>query len=164
MGRYHGPVRIWLPFVLIGAGLLACSPDTPDQAPPDAAQLDPLERTASLTDLQGEVRVKRAGAPEWQPASEGMQLAVNDKVRTQRNSYATIRFEEGGVMRLEPESLVAVTDLTVERRDQVRRSTFTLMEGRVEAELDSLTKEGSEFRIKTPTAQTSVVRREVSFQ
>jgi hypothetical protein len=157
-------VRRLLPIVLIAAGLLACSDPAPDPQPPDAAGPGPVERTASLSDLQGEVRVKRAGAPEWQAASEGMLLAIDDKVRTQRNSFATIRFEEGGVMRLEPESLVAVTDLTVERRDQVRRSTFTLMEGRVEAELDSLTKEGSEFKIKTPTAQTSVVRREVAFQ
>jgi len=161
---YHEAVKSLIPFALAAAWLVACSSPAPEHQPPDAAQLDPIQRMASLTQLEGEVRVKRAGAPEWLAASEGMQLAINDKVRTLRNSFATIRFEEGGVMRLEPESLVAVTDLAVERRNQVRRSTFTLMQGRVEAELDALTQEGSEFKIKTPSAQAAVVRREVSFQ
>ena len=110
------------------------------------------------------MKVKRSGAPDWLAASVGMQLAINDKVRTQRASFATIRFDQGGHMRLEPESLVAVTDLRIERRNQTRRSTFTLMQGRVEAELDALTRKGSEFKIKTPSAQASVVRREVTFQ
>lgn len=144
--------------------LIGCSSQAPERQAPDAARLDPIQRTANLTQLEGDVRVKRAGAPAWKTADEGMQLAINDKVRTLRNSFVTIRFEEGGVMRLEPESLVAVTDLTVERRNQVHRSAFTLMKGRVEAELDTLSQEGSQFKIKTPTAQAAVMHREVSFQ
>jgi len=57
-----------------------------------------------------------------------------------------------------------VTDLRLEPRNQARRSTFTLMEGSVEAELDPLGAEGADFRIRTPSAEASVARREVSFQ
>jgi hypothetical protein len=116
-----------------------------------------------LTEVEGQVRVKPSGAPDWRPATAGMELSINDKVRTQRDSFATIQFDEGGLMRLEPESLVAVTDLRIEQQNQIRRSTFTLMEGRVEAELELL-EQDSEFKIKTPAAEASVLRREVSFQ
>lgn len=142
----------------------ACSAELDRPRPADGGALPTIQRTARLVQVEGDVRVKPSGAPDWRPAMLGQELAVNDKLRTQRDSFATIQFEEGGVMRLEPESLVAVTDLRIEQRDQIRRSTFTLMEGRVEAELDSLDQEDSEFKIKTPTAEASLARREVAFQ
>ena len=153
-------------YIALALGLLsaACSQERDVPAGTDASRPGVAKRTATLVEVEGEVRVKRSGEPDWGPAVVGMELATNDKVRTQRDSFATIRFEEGGTMRLEPESLVAVTDLRIERRNQMRRSTFTLMEGRVEAELEALDEDGSEFKIKTPSAQASVVRREVSFQ
>jgi hypothetical protein len=156
-------LRFFAGFTL-GLMFAACNGEPQSAFHADAAVETIAQRTAELTEVEGAVKVKRSGTPDWLAASAGMQLAINDKVRTQRASFATIRFDQGGHMRLEPESLVAVTDLRMERRNQTRRSTFTLMQGRVEAELDALTRKGSEFKIKTPSAQASVVRREVTFQ
>jgi len=149
---------------------LACAgertaPPPPDGGPAPDGELAPAaKRTATLIHLQGEVHVKRPGMPDWERAAPGLELQVQDKVRTLRDAFATIQFEHGGLLRLEPESLISVTDLQLEPRSQARRSTFTLMEGSVEAELDPIETEGSEFRIRTPSAEASVARREVSFQ
>ena len=125
---------------------------------------DTSRRGSSLTFVQGEVRVKRSGDANWRTAQPGLELAINDKVRTQRNAFATIEFQRGGQLRMQPESLVAVTDLRLEVRTRSNRSTFTLEAGQVEAELDALEQKESEFRIRTPSAEASVMRREVSFQ
>ncbi len=114
--------------------------------------------------LEGEVRVKRSGDTEWQSAQRGMQLSINDKIRTQRGGFATIEFQRGGQLHMQPESLVAVTDLRLDAHTQARRSTFTLEAGQVEAELDAITHKDAEFRIRTPSAEASVIRREVAFQ
>jgi len=121
-------------------------------------------RTARLTFVEGEVRIRRPADVDWTPARAGSELAINDKIRTLRDSFATVEFEEGGSLRIGPESLVKVTDLRLEPENQARRSAFTVVEGRVEAEVDPLKNPGSEFKIKTPSAEASVVRREVSFQ
>jgi hypothetical protein len=169
IGAPRRPARAWL-LVPLSAGLLFACTDRPpaprpDAGPaPDGVAAPPAKRTATLIHLQGEVHVKRPGAPDWQAATPGMELLVQDKVRTLRDAFATIQFEHGGLLRLEPESLISVTDLQLEPRSQARRSTFTLMEGSIEAELDPIDTEGSEFRIRTPSAEASVARREVSFQ
>jgi len=161
----------WVWFLAaLSAGLwLACTDELSAPLPDaglaqDGASAPAAKRTATLIHLQGEVHVKRPGAPDWQPAAPGLELQVQDKVRTLRDAFATIQFEHGGLLRLEPESLISVTDLQLEPRSQARRSTFTLMEGSIEAELDPIDTEGSEFRIRTPSAEASVARREVSFQ
>jgi len=38
------------------------------------------------------------------------------------------------------------------------------VEGAVEAEIDALSKPGAEFKVRTPTAEASLLRREVAFQ
>ncbi len=101
---------------------------------------------------------------EWLPARRDMQLSIDDKVRTMRDSFANIEFESGGLLRVGPESLVVVTDLRLEPIDQARRYTFTLMEGKVEAELNALEKGASEFKIRTSSAETILLHREVAFQ
>lgn len=114
--------------------------------------------------IEGEVRVKRSGDTAWQSALTGMQLSINDKIRTQRGGFATIEFQRGGQLHMQPESLVAVTDLRLDARTRAHRSTFTLEAGQVEAELDAITHKDAEFRIRTPSAEASVIRREVAFQ
>jgi hypothetical protein len=162
--RQHFLPAVWL----LGASWLlgpACA-EAPRPAA-DAADPGPaaqLERTARLLHTQGEVHVKRLGASDWQAAGVGLDLRAQDKLRTLRDAFATIEFEHGGLLRLGPDSLISVTDLRQDARGQARRSTFTLEEGALEAELDPLEGEGSEFRIKTPSAEASVARREVAFQ
>jgi hypothetical protein len=145
--------------------LAGCTDETPPApAAADAGEARLEAHTATLVAVAGQVRIKRSGAPDWQPAAAGTALAANDKVRTQRDSFATIRFEEGDTLRLEPESLVAVTDLRIDRRSRAQRSTFTLHRGRLEADIGALDEAEAEFKIKTPSAEAELLSREVAFQ
>ncbi|MBW2699636.1 MAG: FecR domain-containing protein [Deltaproteobacteria bacterium] len=144
--------------------LFGCAKGDPQIELRDAGEAKSNLRRAQLVLIEGEVRVKRSGDPEWQTALAGMQLSINDKIRTQRGSFATIEFQRGGQLHMQPESLVAVTDLRMNARTRAHRSTFTLESGQVEAELDAITHKDAEFRIRTPSAEASVIRREVAFQ
>ena len=157
----------WL-VLFLSAGTCAC---TCGQDGDDGKHLDGTDtkveaglRTAKILFVEGNVRVKRAGSMEWLQAVSNMELAMDDKLRTLRDSFAAIEFDKGGVLKVGPETLVSVTDLRIEHRNKAVRSTFTLIEGNVEAELDALEKSESEFRILTPSAEASVIKREVAFQ
>lgn len=143
-----------------------CGKDPDEDQHPDGAdtKVEAGLRTARILFVEGNVRVKRAGSMEWLQALKGMELAMDDKLRTLRESFATIEFDQGGVLKVGPETLVSVTDLRIEQRNKAVRSTFTLIEGNVEAEMDALEKSESEFRIRTPSAEASVIKREVAFQ
>jgi hypothetical protein len=141
-----------------------CDPTTGTTEKPDGSGPAAAETKARIVYMEGNVRVKRAGSTEWLEAGEKMELSIDDKLRTLRDSFATIQFVEGNQLRIGPESLVSVTDLRIEPRDKVRRVTFTLVEGKVEAELDALEQDGSEFKVRTPSAEASVLQREVAFQ
>jgi hypothetical protein len=153
----------WLVFL---ASACTCGKDADDGQFPDGAdtKVEAGLRTAKILFVEGNVRVKRAGSMEWIQALKDMDLAMDDKLRTLRDSFAAIEFDKGGVLKVGPETLVSVTDLRIEQRNKAVRSTFTLIEGNVEAELDALEKSESEFRIRTPSAEASVIKREVAFQ
>lgn len=156
-------LRVWLVSVWMLATACTCGRETTDHDP-GADGGASVEVTATVIYVEGNVRIKQAGSMEWVSAVAGQRLTTDDKLRTLRDSFATIEFVAGESLRVGPESLVSVTDLRIEPRNQARRVTFTLMEGAVEAELDGLDKPGSEFKVRTPTAEASVLRREVAFQ
>ena len=157
------PAYMFLAVCLLAASCTCGEPTQDKQTIDGSTQADP-QRTAVIIFFEGNVRVKRSGSLEWMPAESNMELATADKLRTLRNSFVNIEFERGGVLKVGPESLVVVTDLRVEPKNKSRRYTFTLVEGNVEAELDGLKKAGSEFKIRTSSAEASVLRREVIFQ
>ena len=142
----------------------SCNDKTQSPTSPSQPKSKALQPKAVLTQIQGEVQIKRAGRQAWKTASVGMALVTNDKLRTDRDGFATIQFDEGGDLVVEPESLISVTDLYFERRKRVRRSMFMLEEGRVEARLDIVKGNEADFRIKTPSAEARILKREVSFQ
>jgi hypothetical protein len=154
---------LWLALLLSSC---TCAKDEDDGALPDGTntKVEAGLRTAKVLFVEGNVRVKRAGSMEWIQALKDMELAMDDKLRTLRDSFAAIEFDKGGVLKVGPETLVSVTDLRIEQRNKALRSTFTLIEGNVEAEMDALEKSESEFRIRTPSAEASVIKREVAFQ
>jgi hypothetical protein len=153
----------WLFLLLSGC---TCGKDADEGQSPDGADIkvEAGLRTAKILFVEGNVRVKRAGSMEWIQALKDMDLSMDDKLRTLRDSFAAIEFDKGGVLKVGPETLVSVTDLRIEQRNKAVRSTFTLIEGNVEAELDALEKSESEFRIRTPSAEASLIKREVAFQ
>ncbi len=132
--------------------------------PVDAGPMATAARSAQIVALDGSVQVKRSGSMEWTAGALHMQLFLEDKIRTGRESFADLEFEAGGTLRVGPESLVVVSDLSLDPGTQARQTVFTLLEGMVEAELRTPDAPASDFRIRTPTAEAAVLHREVVFQ
>lgn len=153
----------FLALVALGAGC-DCGRESRPDASADVQALSITARSARIVFLEGTVQVKRSGSMEWQEGHRNMELFPEDKVRTGRNSFAHIQFESGGLLRMGPESLIVASDLGLIPENQTNQTTFTLVEGMVEAELKPAPGTTSDFRIRTPSAEAVVLRREVAFQ
>jgi hypothetical protein len=159
-------MRPWLTTITLLAFVAGCECGTksPADASLDAQPPAISSRSARIVFLEGTVQVKRSGSMEWLEARPGMELFEEDKVRTGRNSFAQVQFELGGLLRMGPESLIVASDLRALPESQTNRTSFTLVEGMVEAELKPAPGTTSDFRIRTPGAEAVVLRREVAFQ
>jgi hypothetical protein len=89
------------------APLLAACPAGTREAPAGAAP-DAGPPVAVLGAATGDVRVKRADSDEWTPASGGMPLQAEDKIRTLAQSSATVTFESGSTLAISENSLLTI--------------------------------------------------------
>src|SRR5579862_5114082 len=78
------------------------------QPPPLVETPAPAVVTAQLLTIEGNVKVKPVGILEWVTADKSMVLQRGDVVRTAAGSAAEIRFFDGTVVHLRPESLVTI--------------------------------------------------------
>ncbi|MCM8780232.1 MAG: hypothetical protein NC914_03720, partial [Candidatus Omnitrophica bacterium] len=53
-----------------------------------------MNKEMFISDLYGSVSVKKAGTQAFMPAKKDMQLAVNDQIKTGKNSYCEIAFDK----------------------------------------------------------------------
>ena len=84
---------------------------------------------ARLSAIAGEVSVK-SGAGPWQPAEEGLQLRMDDQVRTAPAAGAEIAFSNGNVVKVRPESIVLIGDLANPRIGE-GQSSWRIQSGQV---------------------------------
>src|ERR1051325_10369653 len=77
----------------------------PSTSPNPAATATADSHAAEITELQGAAEARANTAAEWSAASLGQTLIVGNQVRTGADSLATIRFSEGALTRLAPDSL-----------------------------------------------------------
>ena len=101
---------------------------------------------------------------DWHSVSSDTNLSANDKLRTHRNSFATIKLQDGTTMQLGPESLMALSGLIPSLQNRQTLYSFTLEKGKVETEMENTPKSASGITIKTPSAEATLIPREVSFQ
>lgn len=113
---------------------------------------------AQLRSLRGSVMVKRAAGDDWIEAAEKMALFENDKVRTAAGSQADVVFPSGSHLVLGPESLIGIAETQV--RPGQERSDVTVLQGRIDAELDQ---SAQSLSVTTPAARVRAGR-EIVFQ
>jgi hypothetical protein len=110
----------------------------------------PAVVTAQLLTIEGNVKVKAVGILEWVTADKSMVLQKGDVVRTAAGSAAEIRFFDGTVVHLRPDSLVTID--TGEDPQQQNRRSSQLHISSGHADFQTPPKAGSS--ITTPTATT----------
>jgi hypothetical protein len=119
--------------------------------PPPVVQESPTTafQTAQFVSIEGNVKVKAVGTVQWVTADKSMILQRSDVVRTAAGSAAEIRFFDGTVVHLRPDSLVTIDtgeDPTTNRRNSALRISSGV------ADFQTPVRAGSS--ISTPTATT----------
>jgi hypothetical protein len=116
---------------------------------PLAESPPPTFLTAQFISIEGNVKVKAVGTVEWVTADKSMILQRSDVVRTGSGSAAEIRFFDGTVVHLRPESLVTI-DTGEDPSTNRRNSALRISSGK--ADFQTAVRAGSS--ISTPTATT----------
>ena len=83
----------------------------PLQSAPTSAPARTIE-TARFAMIDGEVQVQRAGTLEWVPATRTLALRADDLVRTGSGATAEIRFADGTLFKVRPDSLIQIEEIT----------------------------------------------------
>jgi len=87
--------------LLLLASVLSCSKPKTAPASGDAHH-------ARLIAVEGDVRVKRAAANDYEAAAKGAVLDIADIVSTGVSGHATISFDDGSTAMVTPHSLVSI--------------------------------------------------------
>lgn len=144
---------------VLAIALLATSIRCDEGRKPEQARETTQPSRATLRQLSGTVRVKRAAGDDWVAAAEQMPLYENDKVRTGTKGAARLDFENGTSVGIGEDALVGIAETRL--TPETERSDLTILQGRIEAELGD--PEHKSLSLTTPSA---VVRagREIVFQ
>jgi hypothetical protein len=114
------------------------------------------QRYATLSFFSGRVEIQRATDLAWRGAQENLRLASGDRVRTFSSARAEVSFDDGNVLRIKPDSLIVIGDLTENVRTKVRKSSVRLLVSNIEADIKKSVVRGSQFRLEMPTATADV--------
>ncbi len=122
------------------------------------------QRFAVLSFFSGRVEIQRATDLAWRGADEKMQLATGDRVRTFSNGRAEVSFDDGNVLRIKPDSLIVIGDLTENVRTKVKKSSVRLLVSSIEADVKKSVVRGSTFRLEMPTATADIEKARVALE
>jgi hypothetical protein len=78
--------------------------------PPPPPTPEVRQASASFTAIVGSVKVKPVGSVEWLDADLEVVLNKNDLVRTAGDATADIRFFDGTVVHVRPDSLITIEE------------------------------------------------------
>lgn len=102
--------------------------------------------------IEGEVRVKRAGAFNWEAATSRMLLRIGDQIKTGSRAGAQIIYFDGTITTMRPESLLEIKDLYEEPSTRERRVKEKLNWGEVETSTRRANVAGSFHEIQSESA------------
>ena len=106
----------------------------------------PLARFARL---EGNVRVKRAGEFNWEPANTRMTLQEGDSIKTSSSGSAQLIYFDGAVTTVAPGTLLTIRQLSENPITNVRRVTEKIDFGEVRASTRDRNVRGSYHEVAT---------------
>ncbi len=152
--RYYVPggVRLlisWTLLVCIVFMIIGFGPHT-------VSSLQTTPRRAVINTLEGSVMVQHAGQPLALPARQGMELKTGDRVITGHDGRVEVRFDDGSISRIAPNSR---TDLQSLYRQGADGPEVTVLEGRwgrLWNNIKEVVQRNSRFDVNTPSVVAGV--------
>lgn len=134
----------------------AIPPGTKIKIPVAWSKIQTSGVSAQVMYVRGRVWLKRTNAAEI-PAETGMQLNVGDEVRSENDSFVILKFLDNSQLRLQENSQIRINTMNVLGDYGAADTLIQLQQGRTE---NAVPQEkpgiGTRFRIKTPSAVSSV--------
>ena len=130
-----------------------------DEAPtPEVA----LQTSAHFVEINGTVKVRKAGTYAWIDADMGIPLQKDDHVRTDSNSAAQVRFFDGTEYFVKPDTILVIEETHEDPQTNVRRVAVKLTTGQVNLQTPVRNVEGSRSELATPNTEASFDERTVA--
>lgn len=112
--------------------------------------------TARVVNLHGTVLLKRADTAENIPLELSTQLYTGDEIQSENDAFVTVEFADKSRMRLQDNSRIRINEMKVFGDYGLVDTLIDLQQGRTENAVPSKSEIGTRFRIKTPSAISSV--------
>ncbi len=112
-------------------------------------------RRATIISLIGSVLIQNAGQAIAVPARKNMELKSGDRIITGNDATCEIRFDDGSISRIGPESRIDISFLQSEG-DGVDTTIMNAHRGSVWNNAKEIVKRNSRFEVNTPAAVASV--------
>lgn len=111
---------------------------------------------ARVVNIHGAAMLKRVNMPENVPVELGMQLYAGDEIKSENDAFVTVEFLDKSRMRLQDNSHIRINEMKVFGDYGLVDTLIELQQGRTENTVPSKSEIGTRFRIKTPSAVSSV--------
>ena len=119
---------------------------------------DEIKRTATVTQLHGEVMLKNPGPGSWVTAKTGDILNEGSFIKTGAGAKAVIGVDGGktAVVDVSEKSLVSFASLVKDSSSGMKKTLLDLSIGQVLIKAEKLDTPDSKFEVKTPTSVVGV--------
>lgn len=111
--------------------------------------------SAQVISVQGAATLERRGE-QSKPIQEGMQLQMGDAIKTENDAFVTIEFADRSHLRVQDNTLLQLEDMQIYGDHGLVDTLIDVQKGRTENSVPKKTDKATRFRIKTPSAISSV--------
>lgn len=120
--------------------------------------------SATVVEFQGDVSVLKTGEEAWFPIENDIPLEQGDKIKTGDQSTLEILLDDGSLLKLEENSEVTLSEISVEPKKKKITSRISLWFGRLLANVRKFTHQESKFEIRSRTVVAAVRGTEFIFE
>jgi hypothetical protein len=113
------------------------------------------DKSARFLDLDGSVKVRKAGTYEWANATMGMALGKEDTIRTVGGSSARVRLFDGTEYQLKPDSILVIEEAYENPDTKAKHVAVKLNSGQVSLITPQQEIPGSRSEFSTPTSEAT---------
>jgi len=117
---------------------------------------DSSMRSARVSDVTGDVKIRKAGGEKLFPAVNGMGLTQGDAVICGKDGIAVLKMDEDKEIKIANNTQIMISQLIKTAADAGEQTSLSLLSGKVLITISKKLTKDSKFDIKTPTAVMGV--------
>jgi hypothetical protein len=142
--------------LIVASGFIYWRITTPlvEESPSPSEEVS-FDDSARFLELNGAVKIRKAGTYEWVDARKDIALRRNDTLRTVGNSSARIRLFDGTEYLVKPDTIFIIEVMYEDPATKARQVEVKLTAGQVNVQTPRRVVAGSRSELATPTTEAS---------